>query len=62
MLHKDKKFCKICFNHGEPEKVYTSHFTRNNREPYSVVCPTILNNVCLKCFKQGHFTSYCKRK
>lgn len=56
MIHKNKKFCSVCYNHGKSEKIYTSHFIRENSY---ITCPTILNNVCLKCFKQGHFTSKC---
>lgn len=58
-----KKYCRICYEHGENEKKYTSHFMRETVCRSSpIVCPTVLNNVCLKCFRTGHLTEWCKIK
>jgi len=54
------KFCKVCFDAGKSEKEYTNHYVRRDREPNSpVVCPTLLNQECGFCGKQGHSPKYC---
>jgi len=57
------KHCAFCFNAGEPETAYTSHFLRESKDPHSkVVCPLLLNNVCPDCGKKGHTRKECKAK
>ena len=50
------KHCKVCYQAGLGEDVYSSHFTKVDGE---VFCPTILNNTCHRCGKKGHTTNYC---
>ena len=53
-------FCKVCFDTGKPESVYTSHYVRNvPGESGVVVCPTLLDIQCRYCKKKGHTTSKC---
>lgn len=53
-------FCKVCFDTGKPESVYTSHYVRNvPGENGVVVCPTLLDIQCRYCKKKGHTTSKC---
>ena len=53
-------FCKVCFDTGKPESVYTSHFVRDvPGESGVVVCPTLLDIQCRYCKKKGHTTSKC---
>jgi len=57
------KHCAFCFNAGEPESAYTSHFLRESKDPHSkVVCPLLLNNECPSCGKKGHTRKECKAK
>ena len=57
------KHCAFCFNAGEPETTYTSHFLRESKDPHSkVVCPLLLSNVCPDCGKKGHTRKECKNK
>ena len=53
-------FCTICKNSGKSEGQYTSHNVKNRIG--SVVCPTILQNICGICNKKGHFKSRCPNK
>lgn len=53
-------FCTICKNSGKSEGQYTSHNVKNKTG--SVVCPTILQNICSICNKKGHFRSKCPDK
>jgi hypothetical protein len=53
-------FCKVCFDTGKPESVYTSHYVRDvPGESGVVVCPTLLDIQCRYCKKRGHTTSKC---
>ena len=53
-------FCKVCFDTGKPESVYTSHYVRDvPGENGVVVCPTLLDIQCRYCKKKGHTTSKC---
>ena len=53
-------FCKVCFDTGKPESVYTSHYVRDvPGESGVVVCPTLLDIQCRYCKKKGHTTSKC---
>ena len=52
-----KMHCKVCFDSGKSEAMYTSHcvYSRNG----VVVCPTLLKSVCRYCHKTGHMVSHC---
>ena len=52
-----KPFCKVCQDAGKDEKEYTSHSIKN--EIGTVTCPTLLEQNCRYCFKQGHTIKYC---
>ena len=53
-------FCNVCKNAGKSERDYTSHFTKMLvGNVLTVVCPTILNNVCTYCKSKGHFKAAC---
>jgi hypothetical protein len=55
-----KQFCKVCFDAGKPEQVYTSHYVKSAPGPNSkVVCPTLLSQDCGYCFKSGHTPKFC---
>ena len=55
-----KTFCKICFDAGKTEKVYTCHFLKDKPGPDGkVVCPTLLSTKCRYCRNMGHFKSHC---
>ena len=57
------KFCKVCKDAGKTEAQYTSHFTRATRDIKSaVICPTLLENVCRYCDKNGHTIKFCPKK
>jgi hypothetical protein len=50
-------YCAHCKNLGLD---YTSHYLRKSAEPQSpVVCPVLLNTLCMQCGKKGHTRSYC---
>lgn len=53
-------FCTICKNSGKSEGQYTSHNVKNRSG--SVLCPTILQNICGICNQKGHFKSRCPNK
>jgi len=58
---QQKMFCKVCFDTGKPESLYTSHFV--NDVPGNkgvVVCPTLLALECRYCKQTGHTVSRCK--
>lgn len=56
-----KKFCKVCFDAGKEESLYTNHYVRETPEPTSkVVCPTLLQAKCGYCHELGHTPSRCK--
>ena len=57
---QQKMFCKVCFDTGKPESLYTSHFV--NDVPGNkgvVVCPTLLALECRYCKQTGHTVSRC---
>jgi hypothetical protein len=55
-----QKLCKVCQDAGKTEAEYRSHFTREGRQPNSIViCPTLLALECRYCFKKGHTVKYC---
>jgi hypothetical protein len=58
---QSKTFCKVCFDAGKPESVYTSHFVKASKDINSaIVCPTLLAQECRYCKKSGHTVKYCK--
>jgi hypothetical protein len=53
-------FCKVCKDAGLSADVYTNHFVKDQPGPNGrVVCPTLLNQACRICNKNGHTSSYC---
>ena len=57
---KKKPFCKVCFDAGKSEQLYTSHYLKSSPGPDGkVICQTLLNQVCLTCGQKGHTSSYC---
>ena len=53
-------FCKVCFDSGEPESVFTSHFVKDAPGPNGkVVCRKLLALTCGYCKKNGHTVKYC---
>jgi len=55
-----KKYCKVCHDSGKSEKEYTSHFTRENRDPNArIICPILKALECRYCCKKGHTVKYC---
>ena len=58
-----KTFCKICFDVGKPEAVYTSHFPKDVPGPKGkVVCPTLLKEIsCRYCHQLGHTKKHCEK-
>lgn len=55
-----KKYCKVCHDSGKSEKEYTSHFTRENRDPNArIICPILKALECRYCCKSGHTVKYC---
>jgi hypothetical protein len=53
----NKAFCKVCKDAGKCESIYTSHGIKNERG--QVVCPTLLEQSCRYCLKNGHTVKYC---
>jgi hypothetical protein len=57
-----KPYCKVCFDAGKPESMYTSHWVRSLPDAYGnskVTCPTLLETECRFCYKLGHTTKFC---
>ena len=57
-----KKFCKVCFDAGKPENVYTNHTvkTMNARTgKLETTCVTLLALECRFCFTTGHTVKFC---
>ena len=59
VVQLNKKFCKVCKDAGKCESEYTSHNVRDLKSG-QVLCPFLLAQKCLRCFKPGHTTKYCK--
>ena len=56
----NKPFCKVCYDTGKSEEIYTSHYVRDEPGTFgTVVCPTLLNTECRYCRKKGHTISKC---
>lgn len=57
---KTTKFCKVCFDCGKEESVYTSHFVRSEPGPKGkIICPILLSLNCNYCKETGHTVKYC---
>jgi len=55
-----KPYCKVCHDAGKEEAIYTSHYVKSDPGPKGkVVCPTLLQQLCKYCSKQGHTITYC---
>ena len=54
-------FCKVCYDAGKNESVYTSHFVKDKQGlEGKVVCPYLLSLTCAFCKKsEGHTTRHC---
>jgi hypothetical protein len=56
-----RPFCKVCFDSGKEESIYTSHFVRSEPGANSkVICPTLLAQECTYCRTAGHTVKFCK--
>jgi len=55
-----KPYCKVCHDAGKEEAIYTSHYVKSEPGPKGkVTCPTLLQQLCKYCSKQGHTITYC---
>ena len=54
-------FCKVCYDAGKNESVYTSHFVKDKQgSDGKVVCPYLLSLTCTFCKKsEGHTARHC---
>ena len=61
MTTTTKPFCKVCYDAGKNESVYTSHFVKDKQGPDGkVVCPYLLSLTCTFCKKnEGHTARHC---
>jgi hypothetical protein len=50
--------CHVCKAHGKPCNIVESHNFRDIKG--RVCCPTMLENICSKCGRKGHFQSKCE--
>ena len=58
----NKKFCKVCFDAGKPENVYTNHTVKTmniNTGIMETTCVTLLALECRYCFTTGHTVKFC---
>ena len=56
----NKPFCKVCYDTGKPEGIYTSHYVKDiPGVSGKVICPTLLATECRYCRKKGHTISKC---
>lgn len=62
-MSSKKPFCKVCYDTGKPESVYTSHWVRtlpgSNSSGVKITCPTLLATECRYCLKAGHTVKFC---
>lgn len=56
-----KPFCKVCYDTGKPESVYTTHWVRASPglNGGKITCPTLLATECRYCLKAGHTVKFC---
>ena len=61
MTTTTKPFCKVCYDAGKNESVYTSHFVKDKQgSDGKVVCPYLLSLTCTFCKKsEGHTARHC---
>jgi hypothetical protein len=61
MTTTTKPFCKVCYDAGKNESVYTSHFVKDKQgSDGKVVCPYLLSLTCSFCKKsEGHTARHC---
>ncbi len=52
-------FCKVCFDAGEKEDVYKSHYVKDNAG--NVICPRLLKTECRYCKEKGHTVKFCEK-
>ena len=57
--NKNTCFCKLCFDAGEPEEKYKSHFVRDKEG--KVTCPRLLATECRYCKEIGHTIKFCEK-
>jgi hypothetical protein len=50
--------CHVCKAHKKPFNIVESHNFRDHKG--RVCCPTMLENICSKCGRKGHFQSKCE--
>jgi hypothetical protein len=62
MSQQVKPFCKVCYDTGKPDHLFSNHFVRETRDPNSrITCPTLLALECRYCFVRGHTVSKCPK-
>lgn len=50
--------CHVCKAHGKSFTIVESHNFRDIKG--RMCCPTVLENICSKCGRKGHFQSKCE--
>jgi hypothetical protein len=58
----NKKFCKVCFDAGKSESVYTNHTVKTKNlmtGKMDTTCVTLLALNCRYCFENGHTVKFC---
>lgn len=50
-------FCKVCKDAGKTETEYVSHYVKDKTG--KITCPTLLNQACRYCKKNGHTVKFC---
>lgn len=58
----NKKFCKVCFDAGKSESVYTNHTVKTKNlmtGKMETTCVTLLALNCRYCFENGHTVKFC---
>ena len=59
----ERPYCSTCRKANKSFAEYTSHWTKSSPGPEgTVICPIILNTLCTRCNKKGHWAKYCKEK
>lgn len=58
----NNKFCKVCFDAGKSESVYTNHTVKTKNlmtGKMDTTCVTLLALECRYCFENGHTVKFC---
>jgi hypothetical protein len=58
-----KQFCKVCFDAGKDETLYSNHYVKSKQDHNGnskITCPTLLNTECRYCYKLGHTAKFCQ--